>query len=424
MAMATPRRPAAAAAVAAAIVRLSAAAAFGPGANLTGGGTMPLMGYGCGPHLNAETIMEALKVGYRHLDTAFSHYNHGVVGDAIQRSGVPREEIFLTTKVGGLPASQRCCFGLLELPKCFTDPAADDPNAGAGDYIAGRELAGVKRALSELGLNYIDLCLIHRPTVTAMEMHASYLPHYSLIGVITTTWVRRWLQATLDAAVRWEGLLGGRARAAAARAESWRQLEDAKRSGLCRHIGLSNYPIGVLREMEAYAREPVDVIQMEYTPISQFPEIYAYARERGIALTGYGTLISTGILGQMLNDTGKRLGKTGNQVLLRWRLQNGVGLLQGTSNPTRMAENLEVQNFELSREDMAELDALGSHRFPVYFSNSWHDDLDAGPSRGDAVLLAALATVVLLVLAALATVVRCMGGRGGGSGAGRKLKST
>jgi len=381
---------------------------------------MPLMGFGCGsPHV--ETYLEAFRAGYRHFDTAFSHFNHAVVGEAIRRSGLPREEVFLTTKVGFLPASRRCCWGLLELPGCLSDPPADHPLAGGGDYVKGRELPGIRRALAELGLDYIDLCLIHRPAATALEMHASYVPHYTMMGVLTRPWARPLLQAVLDAAVRWESALSGRQAAGAVRAESWRQLEEAKRSGLCRHIGVSNYPLTALREMETYAREPPEVLQLEYTPVCQWPEIYAYARARSIALTGYGTGVSKGVLGELLSGVALRLGRTPNQVLLRWRLQRGVGLLQGSRDPGRMAENLGVLDFEIPPAEMALLDGLGVHSFPLYFENSWHDGLDGGPTRGDAVLAGLVAAPLLLLALGARLCLRCLR-RGGGAAEKRKAQ--
>lgn len=364
----------------------------GPLANFTGG-SIPLVGFGCGSPFT-ETYLEALKVGYRHFDTAFAHRNHAIVGRAIRESGIPREEVFFTTKVSGVAPSQRCCFGLLDLPKPLTDPDVNDPQTGAGTYAKGRELEGVRLALQETGLDYIDLCLIHRPGATTLEMHALYVPHWLMMGFIGPR-TQGLLQQVLNAAVRWENVGSGHGASRALRAEAWRQLEEAKRQGLCRHIGVSNHPLGALKELETYAREPVQVIQLEYTPICQFREILAYAAAKNIAVTGYGTSVSSGVLGWPLAVIAQRVGRTPNQVALRWRLQHGVGLLQGTTNPERMRENLGVLDFELSPADMAELDRLDAG-FPFYFDTSWFDSRDSSLVYSTLVLLPILAACAAL----------------------------
>lgn len=358
-----------------------------PMANFSGG-SIPLVGFGCGSPFK-ETYLEAVKLGYRHFDTAFAHKNHWVVGEAIRSSGVPREEIFLTTKVSGILSSLRCCFGLVDLPWPPSDPSVNDPLAGAGTYAKGRELEGLRLALKELGLDYIDLCLIHRPSVTPFEMQALYLPHYHNMGIIQDVRLRYALQELLNAAVRLENMGSGREEIRRKRADAWRQMEEAKRLGICKHIGVSNYPLGALKEMEGYAREMPQVIQMENTPICRFPAILDYAREKNMAVTGYGTGISKGVAFMQIHAMSQRLGRTPNQVVLRWRLQHNVGLLQGSFNPAHMKENLEVLDFELSPADMAELDRL-NRDFPLYFDLSWFDSRDGDLLRSFLIVAGAL----------------------------------
>jgi len=358
-----------------------------------------MMGFGCLSPFT-ETYDEAIKLGYRHFDTAFIHMNHHAVGEAIRNSRVPREEIFLTTKVSAFPPSNRCCFGLLELPKPITDPDIDDPRAGAGTYAKGRELEGVRLALQELGLDYIDLCLIHRPAVTALEMQAIYVPHYQMLQVIDENWLRHLLQRLLNAAIRLENIGSGREAARAKRAEAWRQMEEAKRLGLCKHIGVSNYPLGALQEMELYAQEMPQVIQMEITPICQWPAMLEYAKRRNIAVTGYGTSVSKEFVNMVDAGMAERMGRTTNEIVLRWRLQRGVGVLQGSMNPEHMKDNLEVLNFELQPSDMMFLDSLSSD-FPFFFDLSYFD------ARDDDLLMSVLVVATALGIGAMISTFGC-----------------
>lgn len=240
-------------------------------------GTFRLEGEAC-----AEAVKTALELGYRHIDTAKMYGNEEAVGEGIRASGVARDQIFVTTKVWW-----------------------DD--IGPGDLERSAE-ASLKR----LGLDHVDLLLIHWPN-----------PRVPL-------------------------------------SDSTEALCNARQRGLARNVGVSNYPSAMLRKAVHLAVVPLIANQVEYHPGLDQKAVLAVAREEGLAVTSYcplgrGALVENPTIGAIA----ARHGKTPAQVVLRWHVQQpGVVAIPKSGNPQRIAENLDVFDFALSEAEMTSLFGL------------------------------------------------------------------
>lgn len=248
------------------------------------GHTIPTLGLGVyQAPVGAETqaaVRAALACGYRHVDTARVYQNEGDVGQALRDSGVPRAEVFVTTKLW---------------------------NADHG-YDAARRAC--EASLQRLGLDYLDLYLIHWPVATV-------------------------------------------------RHETWRALVDLQRHGLCRSIGVSNYTVRHLTDMLARTDTPPAVNQVEFHPFLYQQDLLTFCRSHGIVVEAYSPLTR----GERLHDpivtrVAAHYGRTPAQVLIRWSLQHGLVVLPKSTQPERIRANAAVYDFALSDADMALLDGL------------------------------------------------------------------
>jgi 2,5-diketo-D-gluconate reductase B len=248
------------------------------------GAEIPQIGFGTsGLGDNAgEIVATALKVGYRHIDTAWKYGTERGVGEGIRASGLRREEIFLTTKV-------------------------------SHEYLRAADFErSTEESLKTLGVDYVDLLLIHWPNAEIP------LP------------------------------------------EPVAALAKMKRIGLTRHIGVANFPVALLDEAVRLCPEPLVTDQVEYHPYLDQSKLLAACRRHGIVLTAYcplgrGRLINDPVIGEMA----RARGKTVAQIALRWLVQqNGVVPIPRSSNPTRMAENLDVFGFALSDDEMGRIAVL------------------------------------------------------------------
>jgi 2,5-diketo-D-gluconate reductase A len=226
-------------------------------------------------------VSEALEVGYRHIDTAAAYRNEVGVGKAIAASGLPRGEVFVTTKLW------------IHQP---------------GEAFARQAL---EQSLERLGLEQIDLYLIHQP----------YSDVYSF----------------------------------------WRAMEQAYAEGLVRSIGVSNfYPDRLVDLIENNAVVPA-VNQIEAHPFFQRHEDHEVLREHGVRLESWGPF-AEGKNGLFTNPTlaaiGEAYGKSVAQVVLRWFVQRDVIVIPKSVRRERMAENFDVFDFELSEGDVAQIAAL------------------------------------------------------------------
>lgn len=253
---------------------------------LANGYQMPCVGYGTYQTPADETrtaVAEAIKLGYRHIDTAAIYGNEAGVGEAIIESGIDREEFFLTTKLWN------------------TERGYDSTRAA------------FETSLNTLGLDYVDLYLIH--------------------------WPANYLQFGDDAKQ--------------INAETWRAFEDLYEQGRVKAIGVSNFLPHHLEALAETARIIPMVDQVEFHPGWFQRSIYRYCQDKGIVLQAWSPLGQRAALDNPeLVEIGAKYGKTSAQVCLRWALQHGVVPLPKTVTPARMMENADLFDFELSGADM------------------------------------------------------------------------
>lgn len=251
---------------------------------LNNGVKMPMLGYGVyqvSPEECERCVTDALEVGHRSLDTAQSYFNEEQVGAAIAKSGVAREDIFLTTKVW------------------------------IEHYGYDATRASIEGSLHKLQTDYLDLVLLH--------------------------------QAFSD-------VYG-----------AWRALEDLHEEGVIRAIGVSNFLPNRLVDICSFARIAPMVNQVELHPLYQQDEALEWMRKYNVAQEawapfgeGRGGLFENPVLAGI----GQAHGKTTAQVMLRWNMQRGVVVIPKSVRRERMAENLDVFDFELTGDEMAAIAAL------------------------------------------------------------------
>lgn len=242
-------------------------------------GTWTLKGEAC-----AAAVAAAIGSGYRHVDTAKMYENEDGVGQGIRAAKIARHDLFVTTKVW-----------------------KDD--IGPGNLQRSAE-ASLKR----LGLDYVDLLLIHWPNAE--------IP----------------LKGSIEA------------------------LCEVKDRGLAHHIGVSNFPTRTLYDAITLASHPIVCNQVEYHPHLDQSKVMAACRQHGVAFVSYCPL-GRGDVGGVIDEPvvkamAARLKRTPAQVVLRWHVQQGLVAIPRSSNHQRIADNIKVYDFELSPEDMAALSKL------------------------------------------------------------------
>jgi len=253
-------------------------------ATLLNGVKMPMLGYGVYQVTKEECercVLDALKVGYRSIDTAQSYFNEEEVGSAIEKSGIPRNEVFLTTKVWVEN------YGYEECKK------------------------SVKISLKKLKTDYIDLMLLHQP----------FADYYG----------------------------------------AWRALEELYEEGRPRVIGISNFYPDRMVDIASFARIRPMVNQVEVHPHNQQTGAKEWNEKYGLQLEAWAPF-GEGRGGMFelpeLRVIADKHNKTVAQVILRWHLQHSVVVIPKSTHIERMEENLNVFDFELTAEDMAEIAAL------------------------------------------------------------------
>lgn len=252
---------------------------------LNNGVEMPLEGFGVfqvpDPAACEQAVLDAIATGYRLIDTAAAYMNEEAVGKAIAKCGVPREELFITTKLWVQDAS----------------------------YQGAK--AAIETSLQKLGLSYIDLYLIHQP-----------MGDY--IG-------------------------------------AWHAMEEAYKAGKLRAIGVCNfYPNRLADLCESVEIKPA-VNQVELHPFFQQENALALMKEYGVHPEAWGPFAegSHGIFTHpVLTEIGRKYGKSAAQVALRWNVQRGVTVIPKSVHSERMEQNLDIWDFQLSGEDMAEIARL------------------------------------------------------------------
>lgn len=255
--------------------------------DLNDGNRLPQLGLGTWPlddEQVAAAVVHAVEAGYRHIDTAVKYGNERGVGNGIRASGVDRSELFITTKLDG-------------------EFQGHD-----------RAVAGLDGSLKRLGLDYVDLLLIHWP-LPGRDQYVS----------------------------------------------TWQTFERLQAQGKVRSIGVSNFKPAHLERLMAETDVVPAVNQIQLSPaITRTAEREFHARH-GIVTESYSPLggSGAGLLGApILTQLAEKHGKTPGQLVLRWHIQNGLVTIPKTASPERMAENLDVFDFALDPQDLAELSIL------------------------------------------------------------------
>ncbi|PLT29116.1 aldo/keto reductase [Peribacillus deserti] len=254
---------------------------------LLNGVDMPIIGFGVYKvEAGTETVNSvktAIEAGYRSIDTAAIYQNESGVGQAIRESKVPREELFITSKV-------------------WNDDQGYDFTLRAFD-----------ESLRKLGLDYLDLYLIHWP-VAGMY------------------------------------------------ADTWRAMERLYKEGRVRAIGVSNFHVHHLENLLNQAKEVPVINQIELHPRLNQAEIRSFCHSHNIAVEAWAPLGKGKLLDEpVLAEIADSHNKTAAQVILRWHLQNGVIVIPKSVNPARIRENIKVFDFSLSPEEMQQIEELNSN---------------------------------------------------------------
>jgi len=241
-------------------------------------GTWELRGRTC-----ARLVEQALKLGYRHIDTAQVYENEREVGEGLRASRVKRDDVFVTTKV-------------------WTN------------HFAPNDLErSTKESLTKLRLSEVDLLLLHWPN-----------PHVPL-------------SETLGA------------------------LAHAKKLGMARNIGVSNFTVALIEEAVAACPEPLVCDQVEYHPYLDQTRVREACARQGMALVAYSPVAKGRVKGDAtLAQIGRAYGKTAAQVCLRWMVQQGVCAIPRTSKIERLSENIDIFDFALSDDEMQRISQMGS----------------------------------------------------------------
>ena len=255
---------------------------------LYNGVEMPILGYGVfqvPPQEAERCVSDALSVGYRLIDTAQAYFNEEGVGEAVAKSGIKREDLFLVTKVW---------------------------ISNNGEEKAARS---IDESLRKLKTDYIDLLLIHQA-------------YGDVFG-------------------------------------TWRAMEDAYRDGKVRAIGVSNFQQARFFDFAHYVDMKPMVNQLQCNAMIQQREIEPTLNEFGTKMMAWGPLGGQGVDGIIKSDLlagiGAKYGKTASQVALRWLTQRGIVAIPKSTHKERMQQNLDIFDFALTDDDMAQIATMNQH---------------------------------------------------------------
>ena len=254
--------------------------------DLLDGGRIPAFGLGTSPHKGrqaAQLFAAALESGHRLIDTAAQYGNEAAVGAALQQAGVARKDVFVTTKIAG------------------------------GDQGSGATGRGLEESLRRLGLDYVDLTLIHWPN-----------PSRDLYR------------------------------------QTWEELVSLQQAGKTRHIGVSNFLPHHIDQIHADTGVWPVLNQIQLNPIIARADLRHYHDQHGIITQAWRPLgPRESLLDQVLvRNIAQQVGRTPAQVALRWAFQHGIASIAVSSREDRNAQNLQIFDFELSTSQMEALDML------------------------------------------------------------------
>jgi diketogulonate reductase-like aldo/keto reductase len=250
---------------------------------LSDGAAIPLIGFGTW-QLDGDDayngVRAALDIGYRHIDTATAYGNEDKVGAAVLDSGVARDNVFITTKC----------------------PPGN----------AGREAQTLDASLSALGVDFVDLWLVHWPP------------------------------------------------SGEARPDTWKAFIEALEQGKTRAIGVSNYSIAQIDELIDVTGRPPALNQIPWNPFAFNEREVAELQSRHVVLEGYSPLKRSDLGNPVLAEIAAAHGKTPAQVVLRWHVEHGFVVIPRSQRRERIKENFAVFDFELTQEEVRRLDTLGA----------------------------------------------------------------
>jgi len=253
-----------------------------PATDLASGGRMPLLGFGTWEVSDADApavVGTAFEAGYRHLDTATGYHNEAGVGRAVAASGLPRESVFVTTKL--LPED------------------------------AGRERPVIEQSLTRLGLDHVDLWLVHWP------------PNGS------------------------------------ASPEVWQEVVRAQQDGLAAAVGVSNYSLAQIDELTAATGVTPAVNQIRWSPRLYDAALAEGLSERGVVLEGYSPFKAADLDDPTLVRVAETHDATTAQVIVAWHVAHGFVVIPKSSRPERITANAAGVGLQLSPDEVAAVDALG-----------------------------------------------------------------
>ena len=254
---------------------------------LNDGYSIPQLGLGTWPlddDQAATAVVQAVEAGYRHIDTAVKYGNERGVGNGVRASGVDRAELFITTKLDGQFQGN------------------------------DRAIEGLDGALERLGLDYVDLLLIHWP----LPQRDEYV-------------------------------------------STWKTFERLQAEGKARSIGVSNFKQAHLERLMAETGVVPAVNQIQLSPAITRTAEREFHEKHGIVTESYSPLGGSGaslLDAPILSQLAEKHGKTPGQLVLRWHIQHGLVTIPKTANPERLRENLDVFDFALDPQDLAELAIL------------------------------------------------------------------
>ncbi|MDX1929399.1 MAG: aldo/keto reductase [Pirellulaceae bacterium] len=293
---------------------------------------LPSVGLGLWKIANADAanlVQQAIRVGYRHLDSACDYGNEREVGDGIRKAFdeklVTREQLWITSK----------------LWNTYHHPQHVRP--------------ALEKTLRDLQVDYLDLYLIHFPiTLKHVPIETRYPPGWFYDPSASSP------QMLTDSVPI---------------ADTWGAMEELHRAGLVRHIGISNFGCSLIRDLLATASIRPAVLQVESHPYLTQEKLLRYCQQERIAYTafsplGAGSYIPLGmatdadsVLGQpVVNAIAAAHGKTAAQVVLRWGVQRGTAVIPKTSQPQRLVENLNIFDFELTSDEMQSIARLNRNQ--------------------------------------------------------------
>lgn len=294
--------------------------------------TIPKVGFGLWKIAQedcANTVYQAIKHGYRHLDSASDYGNEAQVGEGIQRAIADglcsREDLWVTSK----------------LWNTYHSPEHVQP--------------AIEKSLADLQLDYLDLYLVHFPI--ALE----YVP-------FDQRYPAEWLYDPAAENPKMQP-------AHVPLHKTWAAMEELQRAGLSREIGVCNYNTGLIHDLLSYATIKPTMLQIESHPYLTQEPLLRLCAQNDIAVTAFSPLgalsyVELGMAGQadsvldqaVVKQAAQRHDKTAAQIVLRWGVQRGCAIIPKTTKPERMIENLAIFDFALSDDEMTQINALNANQ--------------------------------------------------------------